>query len=105
MFTKPELEEITNILKNYPNIIVLSDDVYEFLTFDHIEFVSFASIGDNWNRTITVYSGGKLFNATGWKVGWAVGPEALVRPMAVITNAVVYCANTPIQVSIAKSLD
>lgn len=96
MFTREELEFISQVLEQFPQVLVLSDDVYEFLTFDHNEFVGFATIGSNFNRTITTYSGGKLFNATGWKVGWAVGPENLLKPVGVITNVVVYCANTPI---------
>jgi len=105
MFTREELEFISTVLESYPNVIVLSDDVYEFLTFDSNEFVAFSTIGSNFNKTITTYSGGKLFNATGFKVGWAVGPEYLIKPLGVITNVVVYCSNTPMQAAIAKSLD
>ena len=54
---------------------LLSDEVYEFLLYDGHEHVSYATLGDNWKRTITVFSGGKLLNCTGWKVGWAIGPE------------------------------
>ena len=74
IFTKEEMETIAEILKEFPNVIVLSDEVYDFLTFDGKPFLPFASLGDNFNRTVTVYSGGKLFNATGWKCGWAIGP-------------------------------
>ena len=77
-FTREELEEITDILEYFPNCVVVADEVYDFLTFDDIEHVSFASIGDNWQRTVSIYSGGKLFNATGWKVGWAIGPERIL---------------------------
>ncbi len=104
IFSKAELEQITTILEDFPNVIVLSDDVYEFLTFDSNEFVSFASIGSNYNRTVTVYSGGKLFNATGWKVGWAIGPEALIKPVQVIIMAIIYCANNPVQTAASLSL-
>lgn len=90
------METITKILEDFPHIIVLSDDVYEFLTFDGNEFVNFASLGNNFSKTLTVYSGGKLFNATGWKMGWAIGPEYLVKPCAIISNTVIYCANTPV---------
>lgn len=65
---------MTDILNDFPKVIVISDDVYDFLTFDGEKFISFASVGDNFNRTVTVYSGGKLFNATGWKCSWAIGP-------------------------------
>lgn len=83
-------------MEDFPQIIVLSDDVYEFLTFDNNEFVNFASLSNNFNKTITVYSGGKLFNATGWKIGWAVAPDYLIKPCAIISNTVIYCSNTPV---------
>ncbi len=54
--------------------MVISDEVYDFLTFDDTKFVPFAALGDNYNKTISVWSGGKLFNATGWKCGWGIGP-------------------------------
>lgn len=75
--------------------MVLSDEVYDFLTFDGIKHIPFSTIGDNWKRTITVYSGGKLLNATGWKVGWAIGPEYLVRLAGIMNNTTFYCQNTP----------
>eukprot|EP00347_Sterkiella_histriomuscorum_P019866 403340007 len=105
IFTKEELEAMTQILNENPQVIVLSDDVYEFLSYDDNQFVGFASIQDNFKKTISVYCPGKLFCATGWQVGWAVGPENLIKPISVISNAVIYCANTPIQVAFARSLD
>ena len=63
------------VLEDFPNCVVLADEVYEFLLYDSHEHVSYATLGDNWKRTITVFSGGKLLNCTGWKVGWAIGPE------------------------------
>jgi aspartate/methionine/tyrosine aminotransferase len=94
-FTKTELEEISTILKEFPDCKVLSDEVYDFLTFDGVEHIPFASIGDNWLKTITVYSGGKLLNATGWKVGWAIAPPDLLRLGGIMNNTTFYCQNTP----------
>jgi len=99
------MKQIAEILKEFPNIIVLCDEVYDFLTFDGQKFVPFASIGDNFNKTVSVYSGGKLFNATGWKCGWAIGPSQLIKPAGLLTYASIYCSNTPVQVAMAKSLD
>lgn len=99
------MQTIAVILKDFPNVIVLSDEVYDFLTFDGQKFIPFASIGDNFNRTVTVYSGGKLFNATGWKCGWAIGPSYLIKPAGLLTYASIYCSTTPIQVAMSKSLD
>ena len=105
VFTRAELEEISAILDQCPHVMVLSDEVYDFLTFDGLSHISFASVGDNWNRTVTVYSGGKLLNATGWKIGWTVGPQRLMHWGGVVSNTVYYCNNTPGQMAIAKALD
>ena len=94
-FTRAEQEAITEILKDFPNCIVISDEVYDKLTFDGLEHVPYASIGDNWHRTVTMYSGGKMFLATGWKIGWAIGPERIVRLGGIINNTSAYCANHP----------
>mmetsp|Transcript_11566 Transcript_11566/g.17460 ORF Transcript_11566/g.17460 Transcript_11566/m.17460 type:complete len:152 (+) Transcript_11566:401-856(+) len=93
-FTRKELEKITEILEDFPNVIVIADEVYDFLTFDGLEHVPFASIGDNWNRTLTIKSGGKLFNATGWKVGWTMAPERILRLGGIINNTLSYVTNS-----------
>lgn len=85
---------MTKILEGYPEVVVLSDDVYEFLDYEG-EFVPFGSIGNNFERTLSCYDGGKIFNSTGWCVAWALGPEALVRPVGIITMTVVYCSSAP----------
>lgn len=86
---------MSSILENYPQVIVLSDDVYEFLAYEGGEYITFSSIGDNYKRTLTCWDGGKLFNSTGWCVAWAIGPEYLVKPPALITTTTVYCASHP----------
>lgn len=94
-FTLEEMKDISKVLEEFPDVVVLSDEVYEFLTFDGKKHVPFASIGDNWNRTVSIYSGGKLFNATGWKVGWGIGPDYLTKLGGIIQNTVTYSNNTP----------
>ena len=95
VFSREELEKISAIVDKYPRCFVLSDEVYDFLTFDGREHVHFATIGDNWKRTISVFSGGKMFNATGWKVGWGIGPKELVRQGVVINDTINFCHNVP----------
>lgn len=105
-FTEAEMITISDILdKDFPNVVVLSDEVYDFLTFDDNKHIPFATIKDNWYRTVSVYSGGKLLNATGWKVGWAIGPEKIIRLAGIINNTTTYCTNTPAQVAMARILD
>lgn len=95
VFSRHEMEVITEILESLPHIVVLSDEVYGDLAFDGREHIPFASIGNNWERTVTLYSGGKLFNCTGWKVGWSIGPSSLIRLGALISNTITYTQNTP----------
>lgn len=61
----------------------------------------FANLGNNWEKTITVFSGGKMFACTGWKVGWAIAPADIIRQAAVINDACTYCHNVPGQMAIA----
>jgi aspartate/methionine/tyrosine aminotransferase len=103
-FSKKEMLQITESLKDYPDVVVMSDEVYDFLTFDKTEHVRYAALGNNWERTITVYSGGKLFNATGWKIGWAIATPKLLKLGGIINNTITYSCNTPGQVAMAKSL-
>lgn len=104
LFSKEELDQISVILKDFPEVIVLSDDVYEYLTFDGKETILFASIDDNFKKTVSVFSGGKLFNATGWKVGWAIGPADIINAASIISTTTIYCVNAPAQVAMGRCL-
>ena len=72
----------------------MSDEVYGFLTFDEKEHTLFANIGSNYNKTITIFSGGKLFSATGWGVGWAIAPSEILKRGGIISNSVYYATNS-----------
>ena len=76
-------------------MIVLSDEVYYHMCFDDREHVIFATLGDNFNKTVTVFSGGKLMCATGWKVGWAIGPSRFLHEISIIAAEVNYTFNHP----------
>ena len=103
--TEEEIIKITELLeKKAPQAFVLSDDVYDFLTFES-DYKIFANYGDNWKKTITVYSGGKLMNATGWKVGWIIGPEQIVKEASLVHESGIFNLNVPGQVAIARSMD
>jgi aspartate/methionine/tyrosine aminotransferase len=104
VFSREEQEEIGKVIAEFPHIVVFSDEVYDFLPFDNKEHIPFACCGDNWKRTVSVYSGGKLFNCTGWKVGWAIGPEAIIRMGGIIYSTVTYTLNCPAQVSIGHCI-
>jgi kynurenine aminotransferase len=95
-FTREELEQISSVLEEFPHIIVLSDEVYDFLVFDKKEHIPFASIGNNYQRTISLYSGGKMFSATGWRCGWAIARPDLLRLGCIIDNTVYSSSNGPV---------
>ena len=57
---------------------MVSDEVYEHLVYDGVPHIPFATLPGMWERTLSIYSSGKTFSATGWKIGWVVGPAELV---------------------------
>ncbi len=104
-FTLDELKELSMIFKQKcPHAIVVNDCVYESTLFDNNQHTDFATIDDNWEKTITIYSAGKLLSCTGWKVGWIIGPEHLVKACAIANEPVNFQTNTISQMAIAKSL-
>ena len=81
VFSLEELQKFAAILKRNPHVIAICDEVYEYLVFSPKCHTRLASLPDMWDRVITVSSSGKTFSVTGWKVGWAIGPENLVHPI------------------------
>jgi len=79
VFDEDELRAIGNLAEKH-DLMILSDEVYDCLTYDQIPHVRIAALDDFWKRTVTVGSAGKSFSATGWRVGWLVGPAHLIQP-------------------------
>ena len=88
IFNIDELEGIANLVSDYPNLIVLSDEVYQHLLFDKEKepHISIATVnnGQIWDQTLTMSSAGKTFSCTGWKVGWAIGPAHLIKAITAV---------------------
>ena len=70
--------------------------------FEGSEMVRMATLPDMWDRTITIGSAGKTFSVTGWKLGWAVGPQHLIRNCQVVHQNCVYTCPTPLQDAVAR---
>ncbi|KAL6307325.1 PLP-dependent transferase [Sparassis latifolia] len=104
VFNREELEGIADIAEEF-NLLVMSDEVYEALVYDGKEHIRFATLPGMWDRTITVGSAGKMFAATGWRVGWLIGPLALIEPTLAATTRIVFCSNTPMQEAAAAGLE
>ena len=106
LWTKPEIERMTEILDRHPQVRVISDDVYFFLPFDGRKYESFANFSTgNFAKTLTVYSAGKMLNCTGWKVGWMLGPKDLVAQAMYVHEASTFNCNVPGQLAVAQSMD
>lgn len=105
MMSQEDIEKFSAILDKHPKILVLSDDVYWFLPLkEGVEYHRFANYGNNFNKTITTHSFGKLLACTGWKVGWAVGPADLIAHMSYANDATCQVITVPCQVALARAL-
>ena len=101
VFSASELDLIVSLAERYDALIV-SDEVYEHLAFT--PFVGVASRPGAWERTVSVSSIGKTFSVTGWKVGWAVGPPYLIKPLRAAHQWIPFAVATPLQRASARLL-
>ncbi|MGH3357179.1 MAG: pyridoxal phosphate-dependent aminotransferase [Nocardioidaceae bacterium] len=87
------------------DLVVITDEVYEHLTYDGRVHTPLATLPGMAERTLTISSAGKTFSFTGWKIGWATGPEALVQAMLSAKQFMTYTSGAPLQPAIAVALD
>jgi len=103
VFTREELQLVADIAIEH-NLIVISDEVYEHLVFDGLEHTPIATLPGMRERTITISSGGKTFNTTGWKIGWACAPAPLLHATRMAKQLFTFAGGTPFQSAIAAGL-
>jgi N-succinyldiaminopimelate aminotransferase len=113
VFTPAELTAIAELCQEH-DLTVVTDEVYEHLTYEADEaheadeaglaHTPIATLPGMWERTLTISSAGKTFNATGWKVGWISGPAELVEAVASVKQFLTYASGTPYQAAIARAL-
>jgi N-succinyldiaminopimelate aminotransferase len=103
VFGTEELGAIARIAIKH-DLVVLSDEVYEHLTYDGVRHVPIATLPGMRERTLTISSAGKTFSFTGWKIGWAFGPPALVGAVQSAHQFVTFATSTPVQVGLARAI-
>jgi N-succinyldiaminopimelate aminotransferase len=103
VLTEAERQAIVALAVEH-DLIVVTDEVYEHLTFDGIEHRPLATYDGMRDRTLTISSGGKTFSFTGWKVGWATGPVELVTATMTAKQFLTYTSGAPLQPAIAGAL-
>ena len=87
------------------DLLVLTDEVYEHLVFDGGVHTPIATLPGMFERTVTVSSAAKTFNATGWKTGWALGPAALIDAVRAAKQFMSFVGGTPFQPAVAYALE
>ena len=86
-YSEQEILEIAKIIEKFPNVWVLSDDIYEKITYDDFMFSTIAQVYPNLkNRVLTVNGVSKAYSMTGWRIGYAGGPEGLIKAMAKVQS-------------------
>lgn len=100
---KEDLEKIAEILEG-TDIAVISDEIYSELTFGGKPHVSFASVGNMKERTVTVNGFSKSFSMTGWRLGFACGPEPIMTQITKIHQFAIMCAPTTSQYAAIEAL-
>ncbi len=81
-YSRTELKALTDVLMRHPHVWVLTDDMYEHLVYDGFEFTSPAQIEPGlYERTLTMNGVSKAYAMTGWRIGYAAGPEPLIKAM------------------------
>jgi N-succinyldiaminopimelate aminotransferase len=104
VFTRQELASIAELCIEH-DVTVIADEVYEHLLFAPAQHIPIATLPRMFERTVTVSSAGKLFSATGWKVGWVYGPPDLVEGVARAHQFVTFAVHHPSQEAIAYALN
>jgi N-succinyldiaminopimelate aminotransferase len=103
VFTEAELAEIARIAVE-ADLLVISDEVYEHLVFSGRTHRPLAGFEGMARRTVTISSAAKMFNCTGWKVGWACGPAELLAGVRAAKQYLTYVGGAPFQPAVALAL-
>jgi len=103
VLTRDELGMVADVARR-SDAIVVTDEVYEHLTFDGAVHVPIATLPGMGERTLTISSSGKTFSLTGWKVGWVHGPAELVTAVRTVKQFLTYVSGAPFQPAIAQAL-
>ena len=85
-YTKKEIEDLSKVLIKNKNVHILSDDIYEHITYDNFKFFTIAQIKALKNRTLTMNGVSKSYSMTGWRIGYGAGPKDIIKAMAKIQS-------------------
>jgi methionine transaminase len=104
IWTENDFEQLEKLLDLFPNCVVLSDEVYEYITFEN-KHISVHHREKLWNKSISISSFGKSFHITGWKVGYVIAPEHLMIEIKKVHQFLVFSVNSIAQYAIDDYID
>jgi aspartate aminotransferase len=85
-YSEEDIKEIANVLKKHPHVYILSDDIYEHVTYERFKFFTIAQIDDLKDRVLTMNGVSKAYSMTGWRIGYAAGPKEIIKAIAKIQS-------------------
>jgi N-succinyldiaminopimelate aminotransferase len=104
VYSGDELNVIAALCQKY-NVIAITDEVYEHILYDGVSHTRLAMLPGMAERTLTISTLGKTFTVTGWKIGWAIGPEPLVHAVNQAHQFITYAVASPLQAAAATALN
>lgn len=103
VFSEDDIAALEQIMDRHPHLYLLSDEVYEFIHFE-APHISIHTREKLINRSLIVSSFGKTFHVTGWKIGYLIAPEPIMKEIKKIHQYVVFCVNSTAQAALANYL-
>ena len=103
VYSQEELGVIAGLCQKH-HVIAITDEVYEHILYDGVSHTRLAMLPGMAERTVTISSLGKTFSVTGWKVGWAIGPESLVTAVNQAHQFITFAVAAPLQAAAATAL-
>ena len=103
VFSREELEVIARLCKEH-GTYVITDEIYEHITYDDLKHLSMACLPDMWERTVTVSGCSKSYSVTGWRVGYVIAPYGLMSAIRKVHDYMVVAAPTPFQMAAITAL-
>ena len=85
-YTKKEIEHLSKVLIGNKHVFILSDDIYEHITYDNFKFFTIAQIDTLKDRTLTMNGVSKSYSMTGWRIGYGAGPKDIIKAVAKIQS-------------------
>lgn len=104
ILTEDELKRVARVAADH-DLLVITDEIYEYITYDNHRHLSPASLPELRDRTISISGFSKSFSITGWRLGYVVAPPALAAAINLVNDLYYICASAPLQRGVAAALD